>query len=109
MPPDDNPNSFYNGLATFLAFMGFGSLPLWFYVFFHILGYQDKSTMFAVSTVVTMAALFFLGVFKANFTKQPKFKSGLQILCNGLMAAMSAFLIGWALEAALGTESVGCE
>jgi len=108
MPPDDNPNSFYNGLATFLAFMGFGSLPLWFYVFFHILGYEDKSTMFAVSTCVTMAALFSLGVFKANFTKQQKFKSGFQILCNGLLAAMSAFLIGWAMEAALGTESMGC-
>jgi len=73
--------------------------------FFHIFGYEDKSTMFTVSCCITMCALFLLGVFKANFTKQPKLKSGFQILVNGLIAAMSAYLIGWFMETVVGTQS----
>ncbi len=58
--PDDSPAK--AGLAMFLSFIFFGSVPMWTYVIFHLSGYKNQSGQFSVSCAMTAVALFFLGM-----------------------------------------------
>lgn len=104
LPPDEDDEPWKNGLVTFLSFLTFGSVPLWFYVGFYVAGVVNDGLMFAVDCVATGFTLFLLGVVKANFTNQNKFRSGIGMLANGSIAAVAAYLTGWALEVAFGLD-----
>lgn len=97
--PDDSPAK--SGLVTMFSFFAFGSIPLWFYTGFNAAGFEDKNVMFAIACVSTGVAIFLLGFFKAFFTHQNKLVSGFGMLCNGAIAAASAYLIGYAFEASM--------
>lgn len=98
MVPDADDNPAKDGFVTFLSFMAFGSVPMWFYVIFRIADWHSKGSQFAVACVATAFTLFCLGVFKAKITRQPRLKQGLLMLVNGVLAAAAAYLIGYALE-----------
>lgn len=105
LPPDEDDEPWKNGLVTFLSFLAFGSVPLWFYVGFYAAGVENASLMFAIDCIATGFTLFLLGAFKANFTNQNKFRSGFGMLGNGSIAAVAAYLTGWALEVAFAIDT----
>jgi DNA damage-binding protein 1 len=105
MPPGEDENPAWDGFVTFSSFIIFGSVPMWLYVIFYVAGYDEPDTdgvRFAVACVVTALTLFALGYVKAFITKMGSaLRSGSLMMLNGSLAAASAYLVGWGLEAAL--------
>lgn len=104
--PDDSPAK--AGLAMFLSFCLFGSLPMWTYVIF-LAGYKDKGGQFGSSCAMTAVALFLLGVVQAKFTESNKWLSGLLMTFQGSLTAGAAYLVGWALSLALSVTDSSCK
>ncbi len=82
-----------HGLATFLAFILAGSMPLVPY-FFSI----SHANQFSTSVISTIASLFFVGSMRSFVTKVHWLKSGLQMLLVGGLAAGSAYLVGFLIK-----------
>jgi len=82
-----------NSWATFLAFVIFGFIPLLAY----ILDFLSPNNFdpFTLSIILTAIALFSLGIFKNKITKRNAFKSGIETLVIGGIAAVAAYLIGF--------------
>lgn len=115
VPPteEDNPlkESINNGIVSFLAFVIFGSLPLWPYVGFYVANYDDGSyariwSMFGVCIAVTLFFLFVLGAMLAKMARQNILKNGFLMMFNGFMAAAAAYFIGLGLQRAF--NITGC-
>lgn len=105
--PDDDENPAMAGFVTFLSFIAFGSIPMWFYVIFYVSDWTDPEgdgDRFAIACVATAITLFALGFFKAKITKQNPWRAGGLMCLNGTLAAGSAYIIGYALEEALDTS-----
>jgi len=104
-PPDADERSkaWKNGIVTLFSFWGFGSLALWVLFFFP--NAEDTITMFIVSGAVVLSALFALGVAKGHITGQNKVMAGGEMILNGTVASLGAFLIALWLETILG---LGC-
>lgn len=102
--PDADDSPAKAGLAMFVSFCLFGSLPAWTYVIFHLAGYNDKGGQFGVSCAMTAIALFLLGVVQAKFTESNRLFSGLLMTFQGSLTAGAAYLVGWALSLALKTS-----
>ena len=105
-PAENNEDfpAWKKGLVTMLAFDLFGAVPVLVYVLAELsssLKKPTKHTLFTISAAATALTMFFLGVVKASFTKQHKLRSGLMMLINGSLAAISAFAIGATLESLL--------
>lgn len=103
-PPDEDDAPWKNGVVTFLAFLVFGSVPLWCYVVFYLAKITNERHMFIACCVCTAATMFLLGVFKATMTHQNKIKSGVLMCLNGSCAAAAAYLVGWLFEEVLGVQ-----
>lgn len=82
-----------NAVVTFLSFAVFGLIPLLAYVVARILPYLQFDT-FVVAAALTAATLFALGAVKVRITGRNWFKSGLETLAVGGIAAAAAFLVG---------------
>ena len=89
---DDSPGK--NAVITFIAFVGFGILPLLPYC----ANQADDRNVFWVSIALTGFALSFLGFVKSFFADTHWFKSCFETLALGGFAAGIAYLIGWAME-----------
>ncbi|MEK7616355.1 MAG: VIT1/CCC1 transporter family protein [Patescibacteria group bacterium] len=85
--PNDKPAM--HGLVTFVAFLIAGMLPLIPYVF----GVPTAS-QFTVSIIATAISLFVVGASRSLVINQKWFRSGLEMLLVGGLAAGAAFLIG---------------
>lgn len=97
--PSDPNAPWKDGVVTFIAFIVFGSVPLWMYVFFKIADRGlSSSIMFALTCVATAITMFLLGILKARITKQANLESGALMLSNGSLAAAAAYLVGWMFE-----------
>ena len=81
-----------NAFMTFLAFLVFGFVPLLAYVLSYFFTIDNP---FLVSIVLTGIALFFLGVFKFQITGKSWFKSGIETLLIGGVAAGFAYFVGY--------------
>ena len=82
-----------NACITFFSFAFFGLFPLIIF----ILAYFNSQLVpysFPFSIVMTFTMLFILGVAKASVTKENSFKSGLEMLVVGGLAAAAAYGIG---------------
>jgi VIT1/CCC1 family predicted Fe2+/Mn2+ transporter len=93
----DNRKPVYSGLATFASFIIAGIVPLLVY----LLGLFvpiDSSVSFFVSIVLSAAALFALGAAKVLITERNWFRSGLEMLAVGGLAAGVAYLVGYLLQ-----------
>ena len=80
-----------SGIVTFVSFVVFGFVPLLAYVF-------KFDEAFRVSIVLTFVALFILGASKCKITNRGWFKSGVETLVIGGVAAGAAYYIGYVIS-----------
>jgi len=82
-----DPHPMRAALATFLAFLVAGMVPLMPFV----LGLNGA---FALSAWMTLAVFFAIGAFKSRWSLSPWWRSGLETLAIGGLAAGIAFVVG---------------
>jgi VIT1/CCC1 family predicted Fe2+/Mn2+ transporter len=95
LPDDRKP--LRSALATFLAFLVAGSVPLLVY----LLGLAvpvDPAIAFPVAVVLSGLALFALGAAKVFVTERSWLRSGLEMLVVGGLTAGVAYLVGFLLQ-----------
>lgn len=98
---EDKMAPFASGLVTFGAFVLAGFLPLFSYVLAFIRPALMPSA-FPVSVAVTGIAFFFVGAARRFITHRPWWRSGLEILGFGGLAAAIAFGVGHVLRLWIG-------
>jgi VIT1/CCC1 family predicted Fe2+/Mn2+ transporter len=91
MPDERRPLA--SGLATFLAFVIAGSLPLLVYVV-GILTPIAPETAFPVAIALSAVALFGLGAAKVFVTHRNPLRNGVEMLLVGGLAAAVAYSVG---------------
>ena len=85
-------------LATFVAFVLAGSLPLIPYVVM-LFGFSiPAKDQFTLSIVATMSAMFFVGSLRTYVIKGKWWKNGLEMLVVGSIAATVAYVLGSVVE-----------
>lgn len=91
MPDPTDTNPVYTGLATFLAFILFGFIPLSPFIFLSTLGSQS---LFTISSGATAAALILLGILKWKIVGTKFLNTVFEVLLIGGVAASIAFYVG---------------
>lgn len=86
-PENEKPLSV--ALSTFIAFVGFGFIPLLPYV----LG-ANANTVFSLSVAFTALALLLLGLLRASVTMQKPLRAVVETLAVGGASASVAYLVG---------------
>lgn len=86
-PEHDNP--WLTGLATFVAFIVFGIIPLLPYIFL-----RESSDIFLIASSSAFLALVLLGVLRWVTTRETIFRSIGEIVLLGGVSAIVAFLVG---------------
>jgi VIT1/CCC1 family predicted Fe2+/Mn2+ transporter len=84
-------------LATFVAFLAIGFLPLVVYVY-DLAAPGDVDGPFAWSAVMTGIAFFVVGALKSRFVDQAWWRSALETLLVGGLAAVLAYVTGAILQ-----------
>lgn len=82
-----NPKPLRAALATFIAFLVAGMIPLLPFLF----GVPEA---FKVSAVMTMCGFFAIGAFKSRWSLAPWWRSGLETFMIGGVAALIAYGVG---------------
>jgi len=90
---ESNESPAKNGLATFLSFAAFGSVPLIAFVLSKFVG-SIRPVAFPLACVLTASTLFALGSLKVKITERNWLLSGLETLLVGGLAALAAYLVG---------------
>lgn len=93
---DDEP-PLKSALVTFFSFVAFGLVPLLSFVAAEFLPALKQQT-FPIAVGLTAGTLFLLGSLKTRFTDIAWWKSGLEMLLVGGLAAAASFFIGIALK-----------
>jgi vacuolar iron transporter family protein len=96
--PEEETYPWKHGLATLLAFVAAGALPLVPYV----LPIADPRRL-AWSAVLTMGSLFAVGVARAAVTRDRWWRTGLEMLMLGGVVAAAAYGAGAITAALLGS------
>lgn len=89
MPNPFDVNPFYTGLATLLAFIGFGAIPLIPYMLPLSIG-----DPFSLAIISTMVALILLGLLRYKVTEESLLKSVGEIVLVGGISASIAYFVG---------------
>lgn len=89
---DDEP-PLKSALVTFVSFVTFGLVPLLSFVAAEFLPGLKQQT-FPIAIGLTAGTLYLLGSLKTRFTDIPWWKSGLEMLLVGGLAATASFVIG---------------
>jgi len=89
----DERNPFWNGLATFAAFLVAGAVPLLVYLLGLVVPIPS-TTAFVVAIALSGAALFALGAAKVLVTGQRALRSGSEMFLVGGLAAAVAYVVG---------------
>ena len=84
------------GLATYLSFIAVGLIPLSIYVIDLLGGAVDK--LFLWSCILTSIGFIFIGYLKSYVTESNRFKSVMETLILGAIAAAVAYYVGDLLE-----------
>jgi vacuolar iron transporter family protein len=84
----EEPFPLRHGLATFAAFLVAGTLPLLAYLL------PAQGNRFAIATVLTLASLFLVGASRNLVTRKGWWRSGLEMLVVGAIAAAVAYGLG---------------
>lgn len=99
MPPDDGANAaLIQSLIMFASFVLFGFVPLFAYVIFNPIHWSGFNPSFLVACILTALALFGLGAFKSKWESTAWWWSGTQVLFNGAIAALVAYLVALVLD-----------
>ncbi len=93
----DSRRPIQSALATLTSFGIAGSVPLLIYLI-GMFVVVDPAVSFAVSAVLSAIALFCLGAAKVLITERSWFRSGLEMLTIGGIAAGVAYLVGFLLS-----------
>ncbi|MCI0521128.1 MAG: VIT1/CCC1 transporter family protein [Chloroflexi bacterium] len=93
----DERNPLYNGLATFLSFVVAGIVPLIVYLLGLFLPISSGAA-FPAALVLSGLALFGLGAAKVRVTHLNPWRSGLEMLVVGGLAAGVAYVVGALLK-----------
>lgn len=94
---DMEPSPVINGLATFIAFILVGLIPLLVYVFDLIFDVQ-VARPFLTTSVMTGLAFAGIGVLKSRVAATPMLRAVLETLILGAIAAAFAYFLGDFLE-----------
>jgi vacuolar iron transporter family protein len=94
---EDERNPLTNGLATFIAFIVAGSVPMLVYLLGLIVPIPTGSA-FLASFILSGFALFGLGAAKVLVTRLNPIRSGIEMLIVGGLAAGVAYLVGALLK-----------
>ena len=97
----DNSRPFSHALVTFIAFLLAGSIPL----AGPIAGYFSETILangFTISVGLTVVALLLVGIVRARITFETWWRSMLELLFLGGLAASVAYGIGYGLKALIG-------
>lgn len=87
-------------VATFLAFVVAGSIPLLAYI-----APVAADWRFLVAVTLTATALFISGAMRTLVTQRSWAFSGLEMLVIGSAAAAVAYLVGWLLRSLPGSQA----
>lgn len=87
--PEEEAHPARHALATLIAFVTAGAVPLLPYV-----SAVDADTRFALSTLLTLAALFGVGASRALVTADRWWRCGLEMLIVGAVVAAGAYGAG---------------
>ncbi len=93
----DESNPLLNALATFMAFLVAGALPLVIYLVGLVTPITPEAA-FPISLALSGLGLFGLGASKVFFTRQNPWRSGLEMLVVGGLAAAVAYVVGVLLK-----------
>jgi VIT1/CCC1 family predicted Fe2+/Mn2+ transporter len=89
--PIDEPFPFRHGLATMIAFIIAGAVPLLPYLL------VAPERRFAVAVAATLVTLFVVGALRSAVTLLSWWKAGLEMLMVGALAAAVAYGVGYLL------------
>ena len=92
--PEEETYPWKHGLATLLAFVGAGVVPL---VPYMLPAANDRRLLW--SSVFTMASLFGVGVARAAVTRDRWWRTGLEMLMLGGIVAVAAYAAGASVAA----------
>ena len=110
IPADDaDAGVIQDGAIMFVAFAGFGMIPILVFILMPIVqGPMSSNQIFPICSLVTCLALMLLGAFKAKYTCNDKrfLQSGLQTLLLGGGCACVSYGIGHAVNS-FAEESFG--
>jgi VIT1/CCC1 family predicted Fe2+/Mn2+ transporter len=95
--PSTDPNEIRAALSTLVAFVVVGFLPLAVFVY-DALAPGEVENAFTLSAVMTGAAFFVVGGLKSRFVDQSWWRSGLETLAVGGVAATLAYAAGVLLQ-----------
>ena len=85
--PRDDPHPFRSGMATFVAFLLAGSVPLLPFLL-------ALPSAFEISILATMITFFLIGTGKSYWSLSSWWRSGAETLAIGAMAALLAYGVG---------------
>jgi VIT1/CCC1 family predicted Fe2+/Mn2+ transporter len=91
------PNEYRAALSTLVAFVTVGLLPLLVYVY-DLAAPGDVADPFLWSALLTGVAFLVVGGLKARFVDQPWWRSALETLTVGGLAAVLAYAVGALLQ-----------
>ncbi len=94
---EDERNPLVTALATFAAFLTAGSVPMLIYLL-GLLVPIPSAVSFPIALFLSVGALFGLGAAKVLVTERNAWRSGLEMLAVGGLAAAVAYLVGAALK-----------
>jgi vacuolar iron transporter family protein len=95
--PRADPNEVRAALSTLMAFVTVGFLPLMVFVY-DVAGIGQVENAFAWSAAMTGVAFFVVGALKSRFVDQTWWRSGLETLIVGGLAAALAYAAGALLQ-----------
>ena len=93
-----SPSPIKAALTTFFAFCVVGLLPLLAFIYGYFVPATGSTGIYAMSTVITAGAFFFVGAAKSVFVDQRWYWSGLETLTIGGIAALLAYIVGLLLK-----------
>jgi len=95
------------GMATFLAFIIVGAVPLSTYIIDALFNLKlSIDYLFTVSSLLTALAFIFIGILKGRVTKTSTLKAATETLLLGGIAAILAYSLGSLLANLLGVDTL---
>jgi VIT1/CCC1 family predicted Fe2+/Mn2+ transporter len=94
--PEEEAHPWKHALATFIAFVAAGALPLAPYIF----GAPDGSR-FVLSSFLTFGSLFAVGAARSTVTVDRWWRAGLEMLGLGVLVATAAYGAGATIAAVI--------
>lgn len=85
----EHENEYLMGLATFIAFIIFGFIPLLPYLF-----NNTAENLFLYSCICTIVALILLGVLRSVLAKEKLFSAIGEVLAVGIISSSLAYIVG---------------